>query len=188
MEEQTTVTTGGGTGVTADTQSATSTDTANGQAQNEKTYTQAEFKSLSDKMVSKALETAKANWEKGLEERLQNERDEAARLATLSAEERAKEEFNKKIKEFEEEKAQHKTERLQFECAKQLGESNLPVSFANLLTGKDAEATSANIKTFEDEFNKAVQAEVEHRMKGKAPLMGGTQSADSDPFLKGFGK
>ncbi len=186
MAEETNVTTGGGTGVTADTQSAASTDTANGQAQNERTYTQAEFKSLSDKMVSKALETAKANWEKGLKERLQNERDEAARLATLSAEERAKEEFENEVKAFKADKAKHDAERLQFECAKQLGEAKLPVSFAELLTGKDAETTKSNIEAFKTEYDKAVQAEVEQRMKGKAPAMG--QNMTSDPFLKGFGK
>lgn len=186
MAEEMNVTAGGGTGVEADTQTATSTDTANGQVQNEKMYTQAEVKSLSDQMVTKALATAKTNWEKGLEERIQNERDEATRLAKLSAEERAKEEFKKEREAFAEERSKHNAERLQFECSKQLNETGLPVSFAKLLTGTDAEATAANIKTFKEEFDKAVQAGVEQRVKGKAPSTGGG-TTETDPFLKGFG-
>lgn len=77
----------------------------------EKTYTQAEFdKALlaeTDKRVNQALENKKAEWEKDYSERLKAEKDEAARIAKMSADERAQAEFDKRVKDFEDREAKH---------------------------------------------------------------------------------
>ena len=46
------------------------------------------------KEIEKAITEKKSEWEKGLEERLAAERDEATRLATMSADERSRLEFD----------------------------------------------------------------------------------------------
>lgn len=156
----------------------------------EKTYTQADFdkaiQSEADRRVNQALENQKKQYENDFEERLKTEIEKAEKRAKMSAEERAKEDFENDRKSFEEERARYTTEKMQFECAKLLGELKLPVGFAELLTGKDIEETKSNIKTFEKSFNKAVQAAVEERVKGKAPTTGNGM-IETDPFLKGFG-
>ena len=55
------------------------------------------------------------------------------------------------------------------ETMKQLASKSLPTNFANLLRADDAETTLANINNFEVEFNKAVEARVNERLKGATP-------------------
>lgn len=158
----------------------------------EKTYTQAEFdKALlaeTDKRVNQALENKKAEWEKDYSERLKAEKDEAARLAKMSADERAKAEFDKRVKDFEDREAKHNAERLEFECTKQLAGEKLPVEFASMLTGGDAEATKANIETFKKAFSKAIEDAVTEKLKGTTPKVGEGQSdAWLDSVRKGAG-
>ena len=191
MGEEMNVTIGGGTGA-ADAGNAQNqaTDAANEQAQSEKIYTEADFqsrlKSETDSRVSQALKTAQEKWQTDYEKKLQSEKDEASRLAKMSADERAKEQFKKERESFETEREQYQRERLEFECAKQLGENELPVSFSAWLTGKDAETTKTNIENFKSEFSKAVQAAVENRVKG-APPKTGVGNIETDAFLQGFG-
>ena len=150
----------------------------------EKTYTQTEFdKALmaeADKRVNQALESKKAEWEKDYSERLKAEKDEAARLAKMTADERAKAEFDKRVKDFEDREAKYNSERLTFECTKQLAGEKLPVEFAAMLTGADAEATKTNISTFKEVWGKALEAAVTERMKGSTPS---TSTKQTDSFL-----
>ena len=149
----------------------------------EKTYTQEELdkaiQSESDKRVNQALENAKAKWEKEYTEKLQAEKDEAARLAKLSADERAKAEFNKEKEQFNTEREAYKKEKLEYECAKQLASRGLDVTFASFLTGADAETTKTNIDSFNEAFKKAVEASVTDRLKGSPPSTGNGGGADS---------
>lgn len=149
----------------------------------EKTYTQAEFdKALlaeTDKRVNQALENKKAEWEKDYSERLKAEKDEAARLAKMSADERAKAEFEKEKELFNNERSTYQRDKLVFECTKQLASENLSVEFAEILTGTDAESTKSNIDKFKTAFNKAVEASVEERLKGNTPPKSTNSSNDS---------
>lgn len=183
MDENTNATAGGDTGAA----SATGEGNQQGQ-QEEKTYTEKDFQSEVDKRVTAALKTAHTKWQAEYEQKLKDEKDEAARLAKMSADERAKAEFDKRVKEFEDREAKHNAERLTFECTKQLAGENLPVEMADMLTGKDAESTKANIETFKVVFGKAVEASVTERMKGKAPKTGNAQSDGwFDSVRKGAG-
>lgn len=157
-----------------------STENTN-QTQMEKTYSEAELSAEVDRRVQQAQK----KWQADLEGRLKSERDEGARLAKLSADERAKEEQKKAQEAFEKERSQYKRERLEFETTKQLAELKLPVSFASLLAGADAEATKANIENFQKEWNAALQNEIESKLKGNAPKSGAV--SETDAFLTGFG-
>ena len=156
-----------------------------------KTYSQEEFdkalQSESDKRVNQALEKAKAEWQKDFESKLQAEKDEAARLAKMNADERAKAEFEKERKTFETERSKYQRDKLTYECSRQLGAAGLPIEFAEMLTGADAESTKSNIDAFGAKFNAAVEKAVTEQLKGKPPK-GGGEPKETDPFLMGFGK
>ena len=155
--------------------------------QSKKKTEQSFSKEQLEREIEKAVLEKKSEWEKGLEERLAAERDEAARLATMSADERSREEFDKKQKAFDEERSQYMSERMEFEAAKALSNSGLPIAFAKILKGSDTETTAENISIFKEQFLKAVEEEVSERLKGVTPRTGSAPAA-CDPFLNGFAK
>ena len=74
-----------------------------------------ELKSLIEKYVSEAVKNERGLWEKDFEARISSEREEAAKLATMSSEERARAEMDKREKNFETERQQYMSERAEFE-------------------------------------------------------------------------
>lgn len=153
------------------------TSTENNQeGQDVKTYTQEEYdkglQAEADRRVTEALKTAQTKWQSEFEKKLENEKNQAARLAKMTADEKAAELAKQEREAYEADKAKFNSERLEFETTKQLAEKQLPVAFASMLCKDDAETTKANIETFEKEFLKAVQLETEKRLKGKTPNLG----------------
>ena len=126
-----------------------------------KTFTQEEV----DKMISKRLQRER----KDIEAKIEAERREAEELAKLSEQERQKKLFEKQVKEFEETKRAFENERLLNETSKQLASKNLPIEFAEMLKGNDAEKTFENIQLFEARFNEAVEKVVTERLRGNVP-------------------
>ena len=126
-----------------------------------KTFTQEEV----NEMISKRLQRER----KDIEAKVEAERKEAEELAKLSEQEKAsklleikEKELNEKIKAFENEKLLNET-------SKQLASKNLPIQFAEMLKGNDAEKTFENIQLFEAKFNEAVEKVVTERLRGNAP-------------------
>ena len=174
MEENTHATAGVETGAQG------ATDDGNGQGQEEnKTYSEKDFQSEVDRRVTEALKTAHTKWQTEYDEKLKAEKDEAARLAKMSADERAKAEFEKEKELFNNERSTYQRDKLVFECTKQLASENLSVEFAEILTGTDAESTKSNIDKFKTAFNKAVEASVEERLKGNTLPKSTNSSNDS---------
>ena len=126
-----------------------------------KTFTQEEV----DKMITKRLQRER----KDIEAKIEAERKEAEELAKLSEAEKQKKLFEKQVKEFEETKRAFENERLLNETSKQLASKNLPIEFAEMLKGNDAEKTFENIKLFEAKFNEAVEKVVTERLRGTVP-------------------
>ena len=126
-----------------------------------KTFTQEEV----DKMISKRLQRER----KDIEAKIEAERKEAEELAKLSEAEKQKKLFEKQVREFEETKKAFENERLLNETSKQLASKNLPIEFAEMLKGNDAEKTFENIQLFEAKFNEAVEKVVTERLRGNVP-------------------
>ena len=126
-----------------------------------KTFTQEEV----DKMISKRLQRER----KDIEAKIEAERKEAEELAKLSEAEKQKKLFEKQVREFEETKKAFENERLLNETSKQLDAKKLPIKFAKLLKGNNAEETFENIQLFEVEFNEAVEKVVTERLRGNVP-------------------
>ena len=125
------------------------------------TFTQEEV----DKMISKRLQRER----KDIEAKIEAERKEAEELAKLSEQEKQKKLFEKQVRELEETKKAFEAERLLNETSKQLASKNLPIEFAEMLKGEDAESTFNNINVFEAKFNEALEKMVTERLRGSVP-------------------
>lgn len=139
-----------------------------------KTFSQEDI----DAAKKKAVEEAQKQWKA--------DADEAARLAKLNKDERAKEEMRIEREKFEKEKSEFAQKQLVAETANQLLERGLSKNFAERLCGKTAEETKANIDAFEKDFNAAVEKAVTERMKGNPPKFNEPDNKGNDPFLAGF--
>ena len=136
-----------------------------------KTFTQDEV----NEMISKRLQRER----KDIKAQIEAERKEAEELAKLSEQERQKKLFEKQVKEFEETKRAFENERLLNETSKQLDAKKLPIKFAKLLKGNNAEETFENIQLFEVEFNEAVEKVVTERLRGNVPKTTTSSNAQS---------
>lgn len=135
----------------------------------EEILTRPEFKkavqSVTDTRVTQALATAKAKWE---QETLDN-LDEAKKLEKMTAEQRAKYQFDKDKAAFEAEKKAFERQQLVLATGKELIKRGLDASFADVLTGDTAEETAAKIDKFEETFRAAVSNSISNKMRGTAP-------------------
>ena len=148
---------------------------------------QNELRELVKSLISEEMETAKEGFKKDFETRVNAEREDAAKLASMSAEERAKFEMDKKQKDFEAERQQYVSERAEFEAAKELATQNLPVVFAHMVADADKDRMLDNISIFKSEYLKAIEAGLSQRLKGSAPRISKEIPEGSDPFLNGLG-
>ena len=126
-----------------------------------KTFTQDEV----NEIINKRLQRER----KDIEAKIEAERKEAEELAKLSEQEKQKKLFEKQVKEFEETKKAFENERLLNETSKQLASKRLPIEFAEILKGNNAEKTFENIQLFETKFNEAVEKVVTERLRGNVP-------------------
>ena len=132
---------------------------------------QAEF----DRRVSKAIATAKANWEKAQAD----EKNEAAKLARMTAAERERYQLDKDRKAFAEEQAKFAAEQMKVSVGAELQKRGLDANFARYLAGATAEESKANIEEFERIFRASVQAGVNTAMRGKGAPREPEQNVDT---------
>lgn len=109
------------------------------------------------------------------QEKLEEEKNEAARLAKLSEEERQQALIQKEKDDFEKEKAVFRQEQLLVEKGKQLQGIGIPSAFAARIQGNTAEEAIKDVKYFKAEWDKAVEAAVNEKLKASVdtPLGGG---------------
>lgn len=131
----------------------------------EKTFTQEDI----DRIISRTI----ARERKKAEE----EKTEAEKLAKMSAEEKAKHEFEKEKAKFEEERQAYLKEKLELQVTKELASKNLPTEFSKYLVAGDADKSLENIKEFESLFNNALEKHINEKLKGKTPAIGGQNTA-----------
>lgn len=142
------------------------------------------IESESDKKLEKALQTARAKWEKEFQEKLEQEKKEAERLAKLSERERKEEELKKREEEIEKRLRELELKELKTDAIADLNNKGLPSEFADFLLADDAEKTLENINRFKETFDKAVNEAVKERLRQDTPPAGGGNIADKNPFSK----
>lgn len=116
-----------------------------------------------DDDVDSIVKSKKSRWEKETEEA----KNEAARLAKLSEEERQKALIQKEKDDFEKEKADFRKEQLTVEKGKQLVAEGMPADFAHRIAGDTAEDILKDVKALRVEWDKAVEAKVNERLASK---------------------
>jgi hypothetical protein len=132
----------------------------------EKLFTQEEVNNI----IEKRLNKEKSKWK--------NEVDQAKRLAEMSAEERAKEEFRMQKAAFEKERAEFERERLLIQTQKELTAKNVPIEFAEMLVKGDAESTKEAIDNFANLYAQSVEKGVSNKLKGRPPKTKSTPNTD----------
>ena len=153
--------------------------TLNGDTKNEnRGHKNDELKNLIVGYVAEAIKNEKATWEKDFSDRIVSEREDAVKMATMSAEDRAK---------AENERQQYVSERAEFEAAKELAAQNLPVNFARMVADADKDIMAENIERFKAEYMKAIESGLSERLKGVPPRISREKENLTDPFLSGLG-
>lgn len=135
-----------------------------------------------DNEVDSIVRSKRSRWQKELEE----EKNEAARLAKLSEEERQQALIQKEKDDFEKEKAAFRQEQLLVEKGKQLQEIGIPSSFASRIQGDTAEEVIEDVKKFKTEWDKAVEAAINKKLEASidSPLGETSKNVSSNPFAK----
>lgn len=115
--------------------------------------------------------------------------EEALKKAKMTADEKAKYEQETKLKEIEEREKQIALRELKADAMKILTQKNIPPNMLDFLVGEDLEKTKLNIDSFKVEFDKALQTQLEERLKGKAPSLSNINSNNtiSEQFKKALG-
>jgi hypothetical protein len=131
----------------------------------DKTY-QSEY----DRRVAKALETGKANWEKEYKQRLAEEKAEAERQATLTADEKIAE----RIKAVEEREKTILQKELINKTKDMLLKEELPTIFAESLiySGIEENDILNKIDEIKKVYNQQIEDSVKKRMAGASPVKG----------------
>lgn len=115
------------------------------------------------------------------QEKLEEEKNEAARLAKLSEEERQQALIQKEKDDFEKEKAAFRQEQLLVEKGKQLQEIGIPSAFAARIQGNTAEEAIKDVKFFKAEWDKALEAAVNEKLKASVDTPLGVGATPGKP-------
>lgn len=123
-----------------------------------------------DEDVNKLIDQKFAEWQK----KKQREVDEAQKLATMNATQKAEYERDQLKKELEELKKQASLAEMSKTARKMLAEDGITVSdeLLFMLVTTDAEETKAAVDGFSKAFTEAVESAVKERLKGEPPKRG----------------
>ena len=134
-----------------------------------KTYTDDDITSLKEQWQKEQNEENEKKLKEGIAKALEEER----RVSKLSKEDKEKEERQKLLDEIETLKKEKELSKLKEKALNSLSEQKLPHAFLDFILGADENSTNQNISNLKTEFDKAVQMQVEERLKGKTPASGG---------------
>lgn len=146
-------------------------DTGKGEPEGGKTFTRDD--------IAKMISAEKTKWQKEHEADVEEAKNEAAKLARMSAKEREEAENKKKLDDIAKREANLNRRELEVATKTELVNSDLPESFLDVVIGKDAESTKENIKKVKELFDKEVQSEVTNRLKTDLPKAGNAAGGDS---------
>lgn len=126
-----------------------------------------------EEQIKAAVENAKAEWNKGLDEKIKAAQEEATRLAKLSAEERRKEEDKLASEKLAKEQAEFEHKKLVYYAERELVKASLPEEIGEYIAAGDEKTTKEIIDKIKVSYDKAVEKGVDEKLKGKSPEIGG---------------
>lgn len=124
-----------------------------------------DYQSAFDRKVDRALQTARANWEREQASALEQHRAEALEAARGAAEA----EYRQRMAELEDRAKRQALRERQVETADRLASLGLSPRFAPWLTGDTSEESQARVEEFDQLFRGAVSDTVTGRMSGFVP-------------------
>lgn len=142
-----------------------------------KTYTEEEVNALIDKVVGQKF----AKWQKEQKKAT----DEAAKLATMTAQERAEHERDELQKQLDEYKKQATMAEMAKE-ARNIGKEqdvNIPDDILGMIIADDAETTKKSVNAYITAFKAAVLAEVKAQIGSKTPKKGGSGTVTKEQIM-----
>lgn len=146
------------------------TATEEKQATPYKTFeSQSDLDSYTDKRVAKALETARSKWNNELDTKLKEREDEAKRLASMNAKDRAEAKLKSREEALKQREHELDMKAYRIEAQKQLEEQKLPADLVDLVLTDDAEKTHSNIQKLAESVDMLVKARVEELSKTDSP-------------------
>ena len=145
----------------ADNNAATAENAAQSDAQPEKTFTQDEL----NKILTDRLKAEQKKWEKKAAE----EKEEAERVAKMTADEKAKHDHEKRERDFAEREAALSHKERTAAARELLIEKGVPVSLVGAVDVSSDEAVSESVEALAKAFTEAVSAEVQKRLASAPP-------------------
>lgn len=150
------------------------------------TYTQAQLDSEADKRTAKALETAKAKWEEEQAKALEDAKSEGARLAKMTADEKAQELEKQRQAALDKREAELNQRELSTSTKSLLVDKGLPTDFTDSLVSLgDADKIKTAVESIQKTIQETVNKQVEAKLQTDSPKNGASalDGAD-DPFKK----
>lgn len=139
----------------------------------DKTFSQADV----DRIVAERLERQ--------QKKFAAEKEEAAKLAKMNAEEKAKYAAQKREEELTARETAIQKKELRFEALNILEENKLPAKLIDCIDLTSAETSKASIEAIKTAWTEALTAAVDARLKSDPPAYSGGNSKN-DAFLAGF--
>ena len=139
-----------------------------------KTFTQEEV----DKLISERLARQQKKFD--------NEKEEAAKLAKMNAEEKAKYAAQKREEELSARETAIQKKELRFEALNILEEKKLPAKLVDCVDLTSAETSKASIEALQAAWTEALTAAVNERLRSNVPPQFSGGNNPTDPFLAGF--
>ncbi|MGY5437664.1 capsid assembly scaffolding protein Gp46 family protein [Lactiplantibacillus argentoratensis] len=146
---------------------------------------QSKLDSEADKRAAKAVETAKAKWEADKKQALEDAKNEGAKLAKMSAAEKADAEMQARVEEIEKREAALKQKELKAATKALLQDNGLPADMSDTLIGLgDAEAIKNAVETLKGSIDAQVNQRVEKIATGTKPVSGSSQLGNLNDISK----
>jgi hypothetical protein len=162
------------------TVTGTEDKTATGTEQTEnKTYTSSEVESMIDSRISKAYE----KWQKKASAQV----TEAEKLARMSESEKASYEISQREKALADKEKALAVQENKIQAAKVMSDKGISLAFLDFIVSDDADAMMENIKLFQKELAKNIEAEVRKRMASGTPKVGGASAEVTVETFKKMG-
>ncbi|AUV70955.1 scaffolding protein [Lactiplantibacillus plantarum subsp. plantarum] len=145
---------------------------------------QSKLDSEADKRAAKAVETAKAKWEADKKKALEDAKNEGAKLAKMSAAEKADAEMQARVEEIEKREAALKQSELKAATKALLQDNGLPADMSDTLIGLgDAEAIKNAVTALKGSLDTQVNEKVEKLATGTKPSNSSSNlSSSNDAF------
>lgn len=142
-----------------------------------------------DKDVDSIVKSKKSRWQKEAEA----EKNEAAKYAEMTAEEKIQHELAKKDAQIAEYERKENLSKMSSQASEMLAENGAKPSkeMLQLIVSEDAETTSNNVKTYlasVEAEREAIKAEFEKRLGGRIPLDGDSGNGAQGDYGKQLAK